>query len=104
MKKLVITYKDFIFRLDCSKDNTHIEESYRIKKKKDMREFLKLTKTELKDGDYAIFKRSESSMVREWRAHNHLYFLGIAKSHTRDVDLDTDQPWWMSVLYFLIGV
>ena len=44
MKKLVIAYKDFIFRLDCSENNTHIEESYRVKKRKDMKEFLKTVK------------------------------------------------------------
>lgn len=104
MKKLVITYKDFIFRLDCSENNTHIEESYRVKKRKDMKEFLKTVKLELRgDEGYAIFKRSEASMIREWRVHNLFYSLGIAKERTRDVDLNTGQPWYASVLYFLLS-
>lgn len=49
---------------------------------------------------YAVFlNRSISSMVREWETHNLLYRLGLVKKHTKSVDLEVNQSWWLSALY-----
>lgn len=103
MKKLVVTYKGLFFSVICSDVNTHIEDSWRITGRSDMKEFLNIIR-EMTPEEEAVNKRSVKSMVREWRAHNLLYRLGLFKSHTKDVDLNTGQPWYISVAYFLIGV
>ncbi len=52
---------------------------------------------------HVAFKRSRKSMILEWRAHNLLYRLGIKKSKTADVDLEYPQPWYMKVIYWILG-
>ena len=47
-------------------------------------------------------KRTETSYVREWFAHNWLYSHGLFKSHTKDVDLNDDEQWYRLLIYDLI--
>jgi len=47
--------------------------------------------------------RSLKSYVREWRAHNRLYKLGLFKSHTKDVDLNVNESIFRRILYFFLG-
>ena len=74
-----------------SPTNTHIMDSYKVKSKADMREYLQ----RLRDLtiDYAVNRRDLESMVREWRSHNLFYLLHIFRSRTRDVDLELHQSW-----------
>lgn len=102
MKKLVIEYKGKVFIVHVTRDNITIIDSYRIKKYKDMKMFLCKVKTAIPKS-YAIKGRSVSSMIREWRAHNLLYSLGILKDRTGSVDLNTGQSWYIKALYFIIS-
>ena len=99
---MILLYKDLIITLN--KDNTHIEDSYTITKKEDMKEILEF----LRDGtpeDYVIHIRSLKSQIREWRAHNLLYKLGLFKSRTKDVDLDINaDKLFYKVGYFILSV
>ena len=53
---------------------------------------------------YEWFKaRSLKSYVREWRAHNRLYKLGLFKDRTKDVDLNVHEKWYRRLGYFLLG-
>lgn len=74
-----------------SPTNTHILDSYKVKSKADMREYLQ----RLRDLtiDYAVNRRDLESMVREWRSHNLFYLLHIFRNRTRDVDLELHQSW-----------
>ena len=54
--------------------------------------------------DHIAFKRSRRSMILEWEAHNFLYWLGIKKSKTADVDLDYPQPWFKRFAYGFLGI
>ena len=54
--------------------------------------------------DHIAFKRSRRSMILEWQAHNFLYWLGIKKDKTADVDLDYPQPWIKRLAYGVLGV
>ena len=74
-----------------SPTNTHILDSYKVKTKEDMREYLE----RLRDLtiDYAVNRRDMESMVREWRSHNLFYWLHVFRSRTRDVDLELNQSW-----------
>lgn len=67
-----------------------------------MEVILRLIREEVSD-EMAIHKRNIFSMIYEWRAHNLLYALGIAKDRTGSVDLNTGQPWYMKALYAIIS-
>lgn len=47
--------------------------------------------------------RNEESYIREIKAHNNLYKLGLFKSHTIDTDLEEDQNIVYKLIYWLIG-
>lgn len=47
--------------------------------------------------------RNEESYVREIKAHNKLYKLGIFKSHAIDTDLEENQNIIYKIIYWLIG-
>lgn len=49
-------------------------------------------------------KRDIDSWIREWKAHNRLYRLGIYRSHTKDCDLNEDEKWWRLWFYGILGI
>lgn len=68
-----------------------------------MKNILKETKREANDKLLAINKRSNFSMINEWRVHNLLYSLNIQRDRTRSVDLNIGQPWYINMLYTIIS-
>lgn len=102
MKKLIIDCKNFILKVDASEDNTTIFDSYKVKKSFDMKSIIYYIRDNTPK-EYAINVRSIPGMVREWRVHNLLYSLGLFKDRTRDVDLNTGQPRYAKVLYFILS-
>lgn len=80
-------------RVVLSRDNTHIFNSYQIKRKEDMREFLAVLREHC-DPDMAVAVRPMKSLICEWRSHNLFYFLHVFRSRTKDVDLERRQAWW----------
>ena len=48
--------------------------------------------------------RTKSSYVSEWKAHNRLYNLGIARSHTQNVDLEEDISCKNEVIWRILGI
>lgn len=71
--------------------NTHILNSYLVKTKAEMREYLQRLRDVATEN--AVNRRDMESMVREWRSHNLFYFLHVFRSRTRDVDLELNQSW-----------
>lgn len=102
MEKIIIAHKNFILRVHASENNTTIFTSYTVRNKIDMEAVLcKIRKrTPFK---YAINKRSISGMIREWRVHNLLYSIGLFRNRTRNVDLNTGDPWYIKTLYFILS-
>lgn len=47
-------------------------------------------------------KRTAKSLLREWKAHNILYNMGIEIERTRTSDLDAYEKWYRRVGYFFI--
>ena len=47
--------------------------------------------------------RSKVSYVREVKAHNRLYKLGLFESHTMHSDLEENIVWWKDIFYWVIG-
>lgn len=102
MKKLIVTHKDFILKVHASENNTCIFDSYKVKSPWDMKSILYYIKAET-SAKYAINKRNISSMIYEWRTHNLLHSLGILRDRVKDVDLNTGQPWYIKMLYFILS-
>lgn len=75
-----------------------IKDCYRVKDR-GMREILE----EFKRMTGYKSKRSTRSWIREWKAHKRLYKLGIARSHTKDCDLEEEIKWWLEIVYMLVG-
>lgn len=103
MKELIIKHNNFILRVNVSENNTTIFDSYLVKSPWDMESIIYYIKAKTTD-EYAINRRNIYSMIYEWRTHNLLYSLGIMRDRTRDVDLNTGQPWYSKVLYFILSL
>lgn len=102
MRKFIMPFKDLLFKITVTENNTNIEDSYRIKSISDMQQVLYMIQDEC-EPSLAINKRGIWDMTNEWRVHNLLYALGIEKDRTRSVDLDINQPWYMTVAYSLLS-
>lgn len=103
MKRIILRYKDKALKINIEKDNTCIIDSYQIKTSKDMKTILYLIRYEA-PSDYAINIRSIKGMIKEWRAHNLLYSLGILKDRTGSVDLNIGQPWYITMCYYILSL
>lgn len=98
---MILLYKDLTIIID--EYNTCIEDSYTITKKDEMKEILEFLR-EQTPNNYAVHIRSIKSQIREWRAHNLLYKLGLYKSRTKDVDLDMDaEKLFYKIGYFVLS-
>ena len=93
---------NFNYTINYKEGKCHIINSYLITKRCDMRYFIiENLKVE------PFTKRSVNSYVREWRAHNLLYKLGLFVDRTKDTDLDINETrlrrfcyYFLSLLYF----
>lgn len=104
MKKYIVKYKYGNLVVRASESNTCIANSYRVKKSKDMKHvLLEIRQKAQNEPAFAIHHRSISSMIREWRVHNLLYYLDIERDRTRSVDLDIPQPWYIRTAYFMLS-
>lgn len=82
-----------------TKDNLHIEDSYKVRKKEMgvILEHIKMTATT----PSLVWNRTMFSLRMEWAVHNALYALGLFRSRTKDVDLNFPNKWeW---LYKIVG-
>ncbi len=83
-------------------DNKDIKiiNSYKIKTEREMIAILKTFKN--RTGFQS--KRTLKSWIKEWKAHNRLYKLGLFKSHTIDCDLEENEKWWRLLAYQILGI
>lgn len=86
---------------EASETDTWIEGSYRIKRRRDMKATLRGIRDATGWG-CMVWKRSLTSQIREWRAHNLLHALGYERERTGSVDLDCEGP-WRRVAYFILS-
>lgn len=80
--------------------NVHIVDSYQVSKH-DMEKTL----TEIRNNNPGsrVWKRPMASMKAEWRCHNFLYALGIARERTGSADLNYPLKWFISAAYYIGG-
>ena len=83
-------------------DSTNIKiiDSYKVRTKKEMIVILRQfqIRTRYKS------RRSLNSWIKEWKAHNRLYRLGLFRSHTVDCDLEENEKWWRLLAYQILGI
>lgn len=85
--------------IEYNSANVRILDPYKIKSKTFMELILEIFK--IRTG--FVSKRSINSWVREWKAHNRLYKLGLFKEHTIDCDLEENEKWYRLIAYLIIG-
>lgn len=95
-------YKNGVLFITTTPTNTHIENSYLVKSRKDMRDILVCIEANSNCGD-AVRRIPQNTMVHEWRAHNLLYALGVARKRTKDVDLN-ENKWYIRVAYAVLSL
>lgn len=101
--KITIHYEGLEIYAEAYTDSTHIEDSVRIKRSRDMRAVLELIRLKLTgESLFSVNRLGLGTMVAEWRAHNLLYALGVARKRTQDVDLN-DNPWWLRLAYGVLS-
>lgn len=86
-------------KIQYDKSNIKIINSYKITKEEEMEDILFWFMFKI---GY-ISKRDIYSWIKEWKAHNRLYKLGLYRSHTVDCDLTENEAWWRLMIYSIIG-
>ena len=86
---------------DVSKDLTTIHHSY-LMNEEDVEDLIDEIIATRKKKKYKV-TRSKESYVREVKAHNRLYKLGLFKKHTMHTDLQENIVWWKEFIYWIIG-
>lgn len=86
--------------IEYNKKKTTIYDSYLMKNvSKEVKKIIK----ERKEKGYKT-NRSLNSYIRETKAHNRLYKLGLFKKHTKNTDLEENIKLWKEIAYFIIGI
>jgi hypothetical protein len=98
---MFIYYNDKEIDCTISKNNVHINHSIKIKRRKEMTEIIDMIKQKLPE--HEINNVSTFLCVQEWGVHNLLYSLGLYRDRTRDLDIDTNKPWYMKIIYYILG-
>lgn len=86
--------------IQYNSQNVRIVNSYEVRNVKDMIIILRLFKIKT---DYCS-KRNLKSWIKEWKAHNRLYRLGLFRSHTKDCDLEENEKLHRLMAYQILGI
>lgn len=87
------------YSCNVGETNTTIYDSYKMHSIEEMKFILNHIKEQFPNS--SINKRSNFSLINEWRTHNLLHGLGVYKSRTKDVDLNINQSIIFKVGYFI---
>lgn len=87
-------------KVKYTKNKTTIFDSYSMKNvSKEVKKIIE----ERKEKKYKT-NRTLNSYIRETKAHNRLYKLGLFKKHTKNTDLEENIKLWKEIAYFIIGI
>jgi hypothetical protein len=98
----IIQIENSLIKAYLNEFSTHIENSYKIKKEKEMKYIISYLKDHTNES-YAIHKESMNNMLKEWKAHNILYKIGLFRNRTRSVDLNIDNKWYIKLIYAILA-
>ena len=100
---MTIKYGSYTIEFTFDRNNIHIVNSYKIRKKADMNGIVKAIRAAiLKQG--IKYKRSNSSWVTEWRAHNYMYDKNMERNRTASVDLNENESRIKLLSYSLMSL
>ena len=107
---MIVVWKDawveVVFSTIDSKNlNICVKNSYKIKYSDDIENLLKIINNSPTFIEFKIagYKRTLSSMWREWEAHNLLYKFGIFKTRTGSTDLDNNESFIRKAGYAVLS-
>ena len=89
--------------IKVSKNNIHIENSCEVKTRNDMQLVLNDIRAHHSLEYCEVLKRTDKSLINEWRTHNIFYNLHLFRTHTKDVDLNYPQNKIVEIAYSIIG-
>lgn len=91
--------------IDSKNLNICVRNSYKIKYSDDIENLLKIISNSPTFIEFKIagYKRTLSSMQREWEAHNLLYKLGIFKASTESTDLENNESFILKTGYAVLS-
>ena len=99
---MTLNYGKHKISFTLTKNNVHIVDSYKISKNADMLAIVNRIRAEaLKLG--FKYRRSNSSWITEWRAHNYMYDKGIERARTASVDFDENVSVLKLISYSLMA-
>lgn len=87
---MTVKYGKYEISFNATENNVQIVNSFRITKKADMNAIVTLIRAEAKKLGFS-YKRTNSSWVTEWRAHNYMYDKGMQRARTGSVDLSDNE-------------
>lgn len=93
-----VTIKKINIKYD--ENNVCILNSYQVKNK----EYMELILNKFVEKTGYKSKRSIKSWLKEWKAHNRLYRLGLFRTHTRDCDLEENEKLHRLFIYQVLGI
>lgn len=99
----ILKYGNLRITYTATKNNVQIVNSQRITKKSDMNAIVKLIRSEAAKLGFK-YKRTNSSWVTEWRAHNYMYNKGIERNRTKSVDLNENESRTKLLSYTLMSL
>lgn len=85
-------------------DSTKITNSYLLTNKEieDISEKIHFSRS-VKYEWRCLYIRDVKSYIREIKAHNLLYKLGLFRKHTIDTDLEEEQKFFIKLLWYILG-
>lgn len=89
-------------KITYSKDNTHIEDSYKLTDRKMIAKEVDIIREERYIRRYPV-TRTKESYINEWVAHNKLYERNYKVDHTKDVDIEEPGKWYLEIIWFILG-
>ena len=100
---MTLTHNNMQIEYSMSAKNVHIVDSYKVRKPADMTAIIKLIKAEAKKQGFK-YKRSKSSWLTEWKAHNYMYDRGTERARTGSVDLNENESTLKKLGYSLMAM
>ena len=98
-----IPFEGNLIQVEYNNSNIHIFNSYKIKRKRDMKRILMLIRcASFNRGIF--YSQKEKSWIRKWKAHNILYKLGIKKVSTQHTNLYENESKLRKFGYFILSL
>ena len=84
----------------------HIKDSWMVTDRKEQKFILTALRDceEYQELQVSGYSRTLKSELREWRAHNFLWKMGIAKRRTKDTDIDQNETLFARFVYAILSI